>query len=84
MFILYKGKKNKLGIATWSLKELLLQIKQVKSPGRSSKFRQSLTSLSPQTLQTQYRVCGLLLAMAVLYLLEYRAMKHTVLISALL
>lgn len=63
MFILYKGKKNKFDIAIWSLKELLLQIKRVKSPCRSSKFRQSDKPQSSD-LATQCRVCGLLLAMA--------------------
>lgn len=67
MFILYKV-KNKLDIATWSLKELLLQIKGVESPGQVKQVQTKPEK--PQSLQTLCRVCGLLLGVAVLNLLK--------------
>lgn len=58
IFILYKEKKNKLGINTWSLKALLLQIKPVKAPGRSSKFQVWQASVfRPCKLSTEFVVC---------------------------
>lgn len=68
MFIPYKVKKNKLGIATWSLKELWQQIKQVGSPRQVKQVQTKPDKL--KTLQTHCRVCGLLLVVAVLNLLK--------------
>lgn len=81
MFVLYKHKKNELRILSWPLKELMLEVKQVKSFKLVRQTQTMSEAFQSSGLWTQYMS---LWPVTVLFLLECWAMKHRVNASALL